>query len=131
MKMSKGLMMLALSAAFQSAAFANEDLMTAHVSADGKVLRQLPQWITEVDHQPQENYFSQYKLKLNTRIVHKDPGFCSVSPIDVSTYERQLHGQAKVIGKPLAETVNVMTQLVDHLGASGDNSLEFLVMCSR
>ncbi|WP_236192575.1 hypothetical protein [Pseudomonas urethralis] len=124
-------MMLALGALFQGAAFANDDLLTAHVSADGKVLRQWPQWITEVDHQPQKNYFSQYKLKLNQRIVHKDPGFCSVSPIDVSTYERQLYGQAKVIGKPLAEKVDVMTQLVDKQGASGDNSLEFLVMCSR
>ncbi|MBO9548654.1 hypothetical protein [Pseudomonas sp.] len=129
--MSNGLVMLALGAAFQGAAFANDDLLTAHVSADGKVLRQWPQWITEVDHQPQKNYFSQYTLKLNKRIVHKDPGFCSVSPIDVSTYERQLHGQAKVIGKPLAEKVNVMTQLVDQQKASGDNSLEFLVMCSR
>ncbi|POG06499.1 hypothetical protein BGP84_17870 [Pseudomonas putida] len=128
--MRNGLVMLALGAAFQGAAFANDDLLTAHVSADGKVLRQWPQWITEVDHLPQDNYFSLYKLKLNTRIVQKDPGFCSVSPIDASTYERQLHGQAKVIGKPLAEKVDVMTQLVDKQGASADNSLEFLVMCS-
>ncbi|MDR2317106.1 MAG: hypothetical protein LBF06_12055 [Pseudomonas sp.] len=129
--MNTWLVILALGAMFQGTAFANDDLLTAHVSADGKVLRQWPQWIIEVDHQPQENYFSLYKLKLNQRILHKDPGFCSVSPIDVSTYERQLHGQAKVIGKPLAEKVDVMTQLVDKQGASGDNSLEFLVMCSR
>ncbi|BDM20330.1 hypothetical protein KMS_R00890 [Pseudomonas sp. LRP2-20] len=131
MKMSNGLVMLALGVTFQGAAFANDELLTAHVSAEGKVLRQWPQWITEVDYQPKENYFSRYALKLNSRIVHKDPGFCSVSPIDASTYARQLHGQAKVIGKPLAEKVDVMTQLVDKQGASGDNSLEFLVMCSR
>jgi len=131
MKMNKWLAALTLVAAWQGAAFAADELLTAHISADGKVLRQWPQWITEVDHQPQKNYFSLYKLKFNKRIVHKDPGFCSVSAIDASTYERQLHGQAKVIGKPLAEKVDVMTQLVDKQGPSGDNSLEFLVMCSR
>ncbi|MFJ4345096.1 hypothetical protein [Pseudomonas sp. NPDC089401] len=131
MRMNKWLAALALGAAFQGAAFADDGLLTAHVSADGKVLRQWPQWIVSVDHQPQDNYFSLYKLTLNKRIVHKDPGFCSVSPIDASTYERQLYGQAKVTGKPQAEKVHVMTQLVDKKGPSGDNSLEFLVMCSR
>jgi len=131
MKMNKWLVALALGAAWQGAALANDELLTAHVSADGKVLRQWPRWISEVDHQSQDNYFSLYKLKLNKRIVHKDPGFCSVSPIDASTHDRQLHGQAKVIGKPLAERVDVMTQLVDKQGPSGDNALEFLVMCSR
>lgn len=63
--------------------------------------------------------------------MQQDPGFCTVSAIDASSYDRQLHGQAKVTGKPLAGNVDVMTQLVDKKGPSGDNALEFLLMCTR
>lgn len=116
---------------FHVAAMGEDKVWTAHIAADGEVLRQWPQWITEVQHQPQDNYYSLYKLTLNPRIVQQDPGFCTVSPIDASNYERQMHGQAKVIGKPVAELFTVMTQLVDVEGASGDNSLELMVMCTR
>lgn len=131
MKMTKWIMPLLLGLAFQASAMAKDMILTAHVSADGSVLRQWPEWIAQVERQPQANYFTQYKLRFNPRIVHQDPGFCSVSPIDASSYDRQMHGQAKVIGKPLAEQVTVMTQLVDKKGPSGDNSLEFLLMCVR
>lgn len=131
MKRTTWLVVVALAAAFQGSAIAEDRWMTAHISAQGEVLKQWPQWITSIDRQPQDNYFSLYKMNLNPRIVHQDPGFCSVSPIDASSYERQLYGQAKVIGKPLAANVDVMTQLVDKQEPSGDNSLEFLVMCIR
>ncbi|MNJ82444.1 hypothetical protein D3C81_2141410 [compost metagenome] len=54
-----------------------------------------------------------------------------MSPIDNSSYEHLLHGQAKVIGKPAAGQVTVITQLVDVKGNSDDNSLEFQVMCTQ
>ncbi|QXH56709.1 hypothetical protein [Pseudomonas maumuensis] len=131
MNVTRWLMLAVLGLVFQSSAMAKDMLLTAHVGADGKVLRQWPEWISQVERQAQANYFTQYTLKLNPRIVHQDPGFCSVSPIDASSYDRQMHGQAKVIGKPLAEHLSVMTQLVDMKGASGDNSLEFLLLCVR
>ena len=131
MKMMKWVLLLVMSIAYQTSAMAKDTYWTAHVGKDGTVLRQWPKWIENVELSANANYFSQYKLILNNRIVHQDPGFCTVSPIDGSTEDRLLHGQAKVIGKPKAEGVTVLTQLVDVKGASGDNSLEFLVMCMR
>ncbi|MNJ73993.1 hypothetical protein D3C77_708670 [compost metagenome] len=63
--------------------------------------------------------------------VKREPRFCVASPIDATSYERQLHGQAKVLGAPRVSHVTVMTQLVDVVAASGDNRMEFMVMCSR
>ncbi|MCX5506544.1 hypothetical protein [Pseudomonas sp. BJa3] len=131
MNVTRWLMLAVLGLAFQASAAGKDMIFTAHVGADGKVLRQWPEWISHVEREVQANYFSQYKLKLNPRIVHQAPGFCSVSSIDVSSYDRQMHGQAKVIGKPLVEHLSVMTQLVDMKSASADNSLEFLVLCVR
>lgn len=129
---AKGLVvMLALGMGFHVSVQAKETVFTAHIGADGAVVRQWPKWIERVEHKPQTNYFSEYKLVLNPRIVHNDPGFCSVSPIDASSYEHLLHGQAKVTGKPLANQLTVITQLVDLKGSSGDNSLEFQVMCTH
>ena len=131
MKMTQWIMPVLLSLMFQANAMAKDVVLTAHVAADGSVLRQWPEWISKVERQSQADYFTQYKLKFNPRIVHQDPGYCSVQPIDASSHDSLMHGQAKVIGKPLAEQVTVMTQLVDKKGPSGDNSLEFLVMCTR
>jgi hypothetical protein len=131
MKMTRLIMPLLLGLVFQTSAMAKDQFFTARVGADGTVLRQWPQWISEVERQAQANYFTQYKLKFNPRIVQQDPGYCSVSPIDASSHDRQMHGQAKVIGNPQVTHATVMTQLVDMKGASGDNSLEFLVMCIR
>ncbi|MFB4391115.1 MULTISPECIES: hypothetical protein [unclassified Pseudomonas] len=120
-----------LGLAFSFGAMAQDSLLTAHISAKGEVLRQSPAWIEKVDRMAQANYLTEYKLTLNKRIVHMDPGFCTVSPIDKSTEAATLHGQAKVIGKPSAETATVITQLVDMNKPSGDNSLEFLILCTR
>ncbi|MDR2307305.1 MAG: hypothetical protein LBE53_08940 [Paucimonas sp.] len=117
-----------LALAFQGSVMAGE-LVTAHIGADGQVLKQSPVWISRVQHQPQANYFTQYKLSLQG--LGRAPGFCSVSPIDASSYDKQLHGAAKVIGVPSADKLTVMTQLVDLSGPSGDNSQEFLLMCVR
>lgn len=115
----------------QAGAMAKDVMHTADVGTDGKVLRQSSEWILEIEKTALDNYYVQYKLVLNPRIIQRDPGFCSVSVIDASSFDRQLHGQAKVIGKPVAEHVNVMTQLVDLTGPSGNNSLAFQVMCVR
>ncbi|MFK4234296.1 hypothetical protein [Pseudomonas guariconensis] len=131
MKALNGLAVFAMVLAVQTTAMAKEHVFTAHVAADGTLLRQSPKWISDITHQPQPNYFSLYKLKLNKQVVRQDPGFCTVSAIDASSYDRQLHGQAKVTGNPSAEKVDVMTQLVDKKGPSGDNDLEFLLMCTR
>ncbi|MGE7993156.1 hypothetical protein ACQKPE_19355 [Pseudomonas sp. NPDC089554] len=123
--------MVLLGLAFSTGALAKEPILTAHVSAEGAVLRQSSQWIEHVQRTVQNNYLTEYKLTLNEQVVDTDPGFCTVSPIDISTEVTTLHGQAKVIGKPIVESVVVMTQLVDMKEPSGDNSLEFLVMCTR
>ncbi|MDZ3994436.1 hypothetical protein [Pseudomonas sp. Teo4] len=131
MKASRAIAVLMIGLACQASAIAKEQFWTAHVGADGKVLRQWPKWIERVEHQAKDNYFAQYSLFFNKRIVHQDPGFCSVSPIDTSSENRLVHGYAKVIGKPVVEKATVMTQLLDVKGPSGDNSMEFLVMCTR
>ncbi|WP_191833170.1 hypothetical protein [Pseudomonas fluorescens] len=129
---AKGLFtFLALGVLFHTGVQAKESLLTAHIGADGSILRQWPKWIESVKYEKHINYYSEYKLALNPRIVHLDPGFCSVSPIDNSSYEHLLHGQAKVIGKPAVSQVTVITQLVDLKGNSDDNSLEFQVMCTQ
>lgn len=129
---AKGLgVCLALGLMLHANVQAKESVLTAHIGADGSILRQWPKWIESVKYENQANYYSEYKMALNPRIVNLDPGFCSVSPIDASSYDRLLHGQAKVIGKPVANQVTVITQLVDINGQSGDNSLEFQVMCTR
>lgn len=131
MKASRAIVVLMTGLAFQASAIAKETFWTAHVGADGTVLRQWPNWIESVEHKSQDNYFAQYSLFFNKRIVQQDPGFCSVSPIDTSSESRLAHGYAKVIGKPVAEKATVMTQLLDVKGPSGDNSMEFLVLCTR
>ncbi|GLO00501.1 hypothetical protein [Pseudomonas putida] len=122
---------LMIGLAFQAGAHAKETLLTAHVAADGTLLQQSPQWISSVELQAQPNYFNQYKILLKPSATPGNPRFCVASPIDASSYDRQLHGQAKVIGTPRASHVTVMTQLLDMPGASGDNALEFMLMCSR
>lgn len=129
---AKGLVILsALGMLFHTGVQAKDSVLTAHIGADGSILRQWPEWIENVKYQKHVNYYSEYKLALNPRIVERDPGFCSVSAIDASSYERLLHGQAKVIGTPVANQLTVITQLVDLKGSSDDNSLEFQVMCMR
>ncbi|MFJ9990885.1 hypothetical protein ACIQSO_09115 [Pseudomonas putida] len=131
MKLTRWSVALVAGLSFQAGAMAKDVIHTADVGADGKVLRQWPEWISKIEKTALNNYYVQYKLVLNPRIIQQDPGFCSVSAIDASSFDRQLHGQAKVIGKPVAAQVNVLTQLVDLKGPSGDNSLAFQVMCVR
>ncbi len=116
---------------FNAVATAEESVFTAHISADGKIVQQSPKWIKSVGFKSQPNYFSEYKLTLDPALWKRNPAFCTVSPIDVSTLERQLHGHAKVIGAPRSDNVTVMTQLVDTYGPSGNNDMEFILMCTR
>ena len=129
--MKKCFLVLLSALAFQSAAMAKDVLWTAHIGADGKILRDRPEWIKEVELTALPNYFSQYKLYFSKQIAHQGPGFCAVSAIDASSEQRLVHGHAKVVGKPTYESVTVNTQLVDVDGPSGDNSMEFLLMCTR
>ncbi len=86
--------------AFQATASANEAVVTAHIAADGKVIKQSTQWIKSVELKSQPDYFSQYKLALDPAQWKEAPGFCVASPIDASTEPRLMHGQAKVVGAP-------------------------------
>ncbi|MDF9754199.1 hypothetical protein ACVWY1_000511 [Pseudomonas sp. TE6288] len=131
MKISRLLMASLMTLAFHNLAFAEQVLFTAHISHKGTILNQSPTWITEVKRVVQKDYMTEYTLLLDSKITQSDPAFCSMSPIDVGTYERLLHGQGKVIGKPSVEMVRVATQLVDLKGPSGDNSMAFQLMCVR
>ena len=130
--MNKWVLPLMIGLTFQASAMAKDVLWTAHISADGEVLRASPNWIEKVKHTGQDNYFSQYKVLFNKDIVKQNPGFCSASAIDGSTEQRLMHGQARIIGVPTVDRgVTVNTQLVDVDGPSGNNSMEFLLMCTR
>ncbi|MBJ9974550.1 hypothetical protein IAE35_08240 [Pseudomonas sp. S75] len=129
MKLTQCSIALVAGLAVQAGAMASETIHTAHIGEDGTLLRQSGEWIREVKKTPLDNYYTEYKLMLAAGAFDKDPSFCSVSPIDASSADRQMHGQAKVIGIPTLAKVDVMTQLVDMQGPSGDNSLAFLLMC--
>lgn len=58
MKAINGLAVFAMVLAMQTTAMAKEQVFTAHVAADGTLLRQSPKWITDITHQSQPNYFS-------------------------------------------------------------------------
>lgn len=117
--------------AFQATASANDAVVTAHIAADGKVIKQSTQWIESVRLQSQPDYFSEYKLTLDPAQWQQAPGFCVASPIDASSEARLMHGQAKVVGAPTTTNVTVNTQLVDIKGPSGNSDMEFMLMCSR
>lgn len=117
--------------AFQGTAHAASTIFTAHISDTGAVLHQTPNWINGVERRIQTDYLTEYTLALDTRTTRGDPAFCSVSAIDKSQYERLIYGQGKIVSKPLAGKVTVITQLVDVTGPAGDNSLEFMLMCMR
>ncbi|MBF8744615.1 hypothetical protein E2H86_06330 [Pseudomonas putida] len=117
--------------AFQATASADDAVMTAHIAADGQIVKQSGKWVESVTLQSQPDYFSQYKLKLDPAQWQQAPGFCVASPIDLSTETRLMHGQAKVVGAPTTTNVTVNTQLVDLKGPSGNNDMEFMLMCSR
>lgn len=131
MKLIKTIMVCSCTLLIHANASAADAFYTAHIDASGKILSQSPKWISYVTKENQAGYLSQYKLTLDPKVVKQNPTFCGVSPIDASNYDRMMHGQAKVIGLPLARNVTVQTQLVDMPGASGDNSLEFMIMCTR
>ncbi|PYC45819.1 hypothetical protein DMX05_00305 [Pseudomonas soli] len=131
MKISRLLMASLMTLAFHKLAFAEQVLFTAHISHKGTILSQSPIWITEVKRVVQKDYMTEYTLLLDSNITQRDPAFCSMSPMDVGTYERLLYGQGKVIGKPSVGMVRVATQLVDLKGPSGDNSMAFQLMCVR
>ncbi|PYB86429.1 MULTISPECIES: hypothetical protein [Pseudomonas] len=131
MTVNRLFLVLMLAFGIQGAAYANQAIFTAHISDDGTILNQSPQWITQVERRVQTDYLTEYTISLKKKVTQGDPGYCAMSPIDNSQYERVIYGQGKVIGKPRADKVIVATQLVDVNGPSGDNSLAFQLLCVR
>lgn len=107
------------------------ETFTASIDRHGKVLAQTPTWISEVNFNAQPNYFSDYKVKFASGVFKKEPRFCSVSTVDVSSAERIYYGHAKLGGAPKADYVNVLTLSVGDNKPAGDSSMSFMLMCIK
>ncbi|MFV3403878.1 MULTISPECIES: hypothetical protein [Pseudomonas] len=129
MTLKRLLSALLLTMGLQCVVQAAPQIFTAHISARGYVVKQSPDWITEVKRYTRQD-ITEYTLLLDEGVTQGDPTFCSMSPIDVGTYERLIHGQGKVIGAASAGMVRVATRLVG-LEAPGDGAMQFQLMCVR
>ncbi|WP_412072525.1 hypothetical protein [Pseudomonas fluorescens] len=110
---------------------ADAGVFTASIDRAGNVLEQSPDWIADVEHNAQPNYFSDYKVKFVPGLLDRAPRFCSVSSTDVSSNDNIFYGHAKLGGAPTADKVNVLTLNVGGEGPAGDSSLSFMLMCVK
>ncbi|KPX41385.1 hypothetical protein RA263_24185 [Pseudomonas syringae pv. tagetis] len=125
------LLMAASVMATSVSALASTALHTATIDQHGVVVAQSSPWIKSVNYSSQNDYFATYKVLFNDGLFKQAPGFCSVSSIDTSDYERLFYGHAKLGGAATAEEVNVLGLLVGKRGASGDSSMSFQLACSN
>lgn len=71
------------------------EVMTATIDAEGKVVRQSPIWIKQVEHSARPDYFSDYKVRFVPGVFKEVPTFCSVSVVDVRSNDNIYYGHAK------------------------------------
>ncbi|WP_460118268.1 hypothetical protein [Pseudomonas sp. S2_C03] len=110
-------------------ASATSNVLTATISAQGKVLTQTPEWISTVEQSSQPDYLANYKVGFKPGVFTIAPRFCSVSLIDTRSSDDLLHGQARLGAAPKQEYVTVITHLLGLKGPSGDSSQDFMLMC--
>jgi hypothetical protein len=122
--------MAAMGAAFTVLpASAASNVLTATISAQGKVVAQAPEWISAIDYFSQPDYFANYKVNFKPGVFIRAPRFCSVSLTDSRSEDDIYYGQARLGSTPKQDNVSVITQLAGMTGPSGDGSQNFMLMC--
>lgn len=107
------------------------EVMTATIDAEGKVVRQSPIWIKQVEYSARPDYFSDYKVRFVPGVFKEVPTFCSVSVVDVRSNDNIYYGHAKLGSFPAINYVNVLTLKVGDDKPAGDSSMSFLLMCVK
>lgn len=107
------------------------EVMTATIDAEGKVVRQSPIWIKQVERSARPDYFSDYKVRFVPGVFKEVPTFCSVSVVDVRSNDNIYYGHAKLGSFPAINYVNVLTLKVGDDKPAGDSSMSFLLMCVK
>lgn len=112
-------------------ASATSNVLTATISAQGKVLAQTPEWIAAVDHGSHPDYLANYKVVFKPGAFQLAPRFCSVSLTDSRSNEDIFYGQARLGATPKQSDLSVITQLAGMTSPSGDGSQGFMLMCVK
>lgn len=129
--MKKGIKALLASCAMvvSVGALATPVLHTATVDQNGAVIAQSSSWIKAINLTRQKDYFANYEVRFADGLFKQAPGFCSVSSIDTSDYDRLFHGHAKLGGAATTEKVNVLGLMVGKNEPSGDSAMSFQLAC--
>ncbi|MHA3734606.1 hypothetical protein ACXR0M_02910 [Pseudomonas sp. Eth.TT006] len=114
----------------QASADTPKVMYTAMITSQGKVLKQSPVWISHVEHNPRDGYFSDYKIVFKDGAFKGSPGFCAVSVVDKDTLDDIFYAQAKLSGTPTRNNVKVITHQVGSADAQTSASKSFMLMCA-
>ncbi|MBA1229153.1 hypothetical protein G7013_05750 [Pseudomonas viridiflava] len=111
-------------------AWATPALHTATINQNGVVVNQSSDWIKSVNLTRQKHYFANYEVRFVDGVFKQAPGFCSVSSIDTSDYDRLLYGHAKLGGAATTEKVKVLGLMVGKKEAAEDSAISFQLACT-
>ncbi|MEJ5059646.1 MULTISPECIES: hypothetical protein [unclassified Pseudomonas] len=111
--------------------YAADRYFTASIDSKGQVMRQSPDWVGNVKHNPRTGYFSEYEVILKAGVFERAPGFCSVSVTDVESYDDLLFAHAKLAGTPTTRALKVVTQVTGNSAKDVGTSKSFMLMCVR
>ncbi|MEE4750520.1 hypothetical protein V2K79_00505 [Pseudomonas alliivorans] len=112
-------------------AVASPALHTATIDQQGRVVAQSSAWVKSVNLTNQKDYFATYEVMFMDGLFKQAPGFCSVSSIDTSDYDRLLYGHAKLGGAATTEKVNVLGLMVGKNEPAGDSAMSFQLACTH
>jgi hypothetical protein len=112
-------------------ASASSDVLTATISAQGKVLMQSPDWVSGIEYSSHPDYLANYKINFKSGAFKQVPRFCSVSLTDSRSSDDIFYGQARLGSTPKQSELSVITQLAGLTSPSGDGSQGFMLMCVR
>ena len=112
-------------------ASAASNVLTATISAQGKVVAQAPEWISAVEYFSQPDYFANYKVNFKPDVFIQAPRFCSVSLTNSRSEDDIYYGRARLGSTPKEDNLSVITQLAGMKGPSGDGSQDFMLMCIK
>ncbi|MBP0950080.1 hypothetical protein V2L05_06405 [Pseudomonas alliivorans] len=117
--------------AASTGAVASPALHTATIDQQGRVVAQSSAWVKSVNLTNQKDYFATYEVMFMDGLFKQAPGFCSVSSIDTSDYDRLLYGHAKLGGAATTEKVNVLGLMVGKNEPAGDSAMSFQLACTH
>ncbi|MEE4079281.1 hypothetical protein V2I77_01790 [Pseudomonas viridiflava] len=117
--------------AVSAGVMASPALHTATIDQQGRVVAQSSAWIKAVRLTNQKDYFATYDVLFAEGLFKQAPGFCSVSSIDTSDYDRLLYGHTKLGGAATTEKVNVLGLMVGKNEPAGDSAMSFQLACTQ